>query len=77
MFYDTCMRHIEMHLIENSHDIVLAAEAGIEAFSAEVCEVCSLDVGDAVNTYAFKPFVVVLDDEAEWIVCTLCAEPVL
>ena len=71
------MRHIEMHLIENSHDIVLAAEAGIEAFAAEACEVCSLDVGDTVNAYAFKPFVVCLDDESEWIVCALCAEPVL
>jgi hypothetical protein len=56
---------------------VLAAEAGVEAFSAEVCEVCSKEVGDTLNAYDFKPFVVVLDDEAEWIVCTLCAEPVL
>lgn len=77
MFYDTDMRHIEMHVIENSHDIVLAAEAGIEAFSAEVCEVCSQDVGDSLNAFTFRPFVVVLDDESEWIVCTRCAEPVL
>jgi hypothetical protein len=77
MFYDTCMRHIEMHLIENSHDIVLAAEAGVEAYSAETCEVCSQEVGDNANAYAFLPFVVCLDDEAEWIVCKQCAEPVL
>jgi len=71
------MRHIEMHLIENSHDIVLAAEAGIEAFSAETCEVCSQEVGDNANPYAFKPFLVCLDDESEWVVCAKCADPIL
>lgn len=76
MFYDKRMRHLEMHVIENSHDIVLAAEAGVEAFSAEVCEVCSQDVGDN-SGYNFRPFVVILDEEAEWIVCVRCAEPVL
>lgn len=75
MFYDKTMRHIEIHLIENSHDIVLAAEAGIEAYSAEACDVCSQEVGDAVGS--FRQFLVLLDDESEWIVCAKCADPIL
>lgn len=76
MFYDKTMRHIEIHLIENSHDIVLAAEAGIEAYGAEVCEVCSQEVGDSLGS--FRQFLVLLDDEdSEWIVCAKCADPIL
>jgi len=76
MFYDKTMRHIELHLIENSHDLMLSAKAGLDVYDSEICEECNVEVGD--NTAGkFIPFAVLLDEESEWIVCANCATPVL
>jgi hypothetical protein len=78
MFYDEpMMRHIEMHLIENAEDQRLANEMGLETSDSEVCETCFLPVGEDESGVRFVRFLIVLDDEAEWIVCQRCAEPVL
>ena len=76
MFYDkNIMRHIEMHLIESSKDTTSANNVGLEIGDNESCEECFKPVGDVDGT--FVPFVFLLDDEAEWIVCAECATPVL
>ena len=69
------MRHIEMHLLENSKDVQSANTVGLEVQDDEVCEECTLPVGEVEGT--FVPFVLLLDDEAEWVVCKECATPVL
>lgn len=69
------MRHIEMHLLENSKDVQSANTVGLEVQDDEVCEECTLPVGEVKGT--FVPFVLLLDDEAEWVVCKECATPVL
>lgn len=64
-----------MHVIETVRDLDLADTAGLDVYSTEACDECFEPVGeDAKN---FKPFVVLLDDESEWIVCANCASPVL
>jgi hypothetical protein len=75
MFYDKPMRHIEMHLIENSKDVQSANTVGLEVDPNETCEECFEAVGEVNGT--FVPFVLLLDDEAEWVVCAECASPVL
>ena len=69
------MRHIEMHLLENSKDVQSANTVGLEVAPNETCEECTLPVGEVKGT--FVPFVLLLDDEAEWVVCKECATPVL
>jgi hypothetical protein len=77
MFYDkSIMRHLEMHLFESSEDQRLGNEIGLETSDGETCENCFKQVGDSVFG-KFTPFVLVLDDEAEWIICKECATPVL
>ena len=76
MFYDkNIMRHIEMHLLENSKDLNSANNVGLEVSDDEICEECQQPVGEVKGT--FVPFVLILDDEAEWVVCAECAQPVL
>ena len=76
MFYDkNIMRHIEMHLIESSKDSASANNVGLEVGDDEICEECFKPVGEVAGT--FVPFLLLLDDEAEWIVCAECAKPVL
>jgi hypothetical protein len=65
-----------MHLIETSEDVRLANVAGLDVENDETCEECLKPVGDSA-TKKFKPFVLLLDDEAEWVVCADCAIPVL
>ena len=78
MFYDeTMMRHIELHTIENSADQKLANEIGLEVSDFESCENCFEPVGETADGKKFVPFLLALDDEAEWIVCLPCASPVL
>lgn len=76
MFYDKTMRHIEIHLIENTHDLVLASQAGLDVYDSENCEECSYEVG-VTDSKSFVPFLVLLDEESEWVVCKNCASPVL
>jgi hypothetical protein len=64
-----------MHLIENSKDKTSANTVGLEIGDDEICEECFKSVGDTKSN--FVPFVFLLDDEAEWIVCAECASPVL
>lgn len=76
MFYDRSMRHIEMHVIQTVTDLHLADVSGLDVYEDDRCERCGELVAD-VDGGAFRPFVVLLDDETEWIVCAQCAEPVL
>ena len=73
------MRHIEMHLIENSHEERLATLAGLDVYEDELCSECKEAVGsNAVDhEQQYKPFLIVLDDDSEWIVCKDCASAVL
>jgi len=76
MFYDkSIMRHIEMHLLETSKDVTSANNVGLEVGHDEVCEECYKPVGDVSGS--FVPFVLLLDEDAEWIICAECASPVL
>jgi hypothetical protein len=75
VFYAITMRHIEMHLIETAHDVDAANAAGLDIFDDESCEQCHEQVGS--TDAGFVAFVVCLDDEAEWIICAECANPVL
>lgn len=76
MFYDkSIMRHIEMHLLENSKDVQAANNVGLEVDDDEICEECYKPVGE--GDASFVPFLFILDDQAEWIVCAECASPVL
>ena len=78
MFYDkTMMRHIEMHQIENAEDLRQANAVGLDIAEDEVCENCYEAVGESTDAKKFAPFLLVLDDEAEWVVCVECATPVL
>ena len=78
MFYDkSMMRHIELHTIENSKDVVAANQVGLEVAGTEICEECFKQVGESPVSKKFIPFVFVLDDDAEWVVCFECASPVL
>jgi hypothetical protein len=69
------MIHIELHVIENPEDLDAAETAGLGNYESESCESCFEAVGTTDD--GFVPFVVALDDEAEWIVCAECAEPIL
>ena len=71
------MRHIELHVIEEEEDLSTAEVAGLDVYSTETCDNCMDSVGVIEEGASFNPFVVLLDDETEWIVCTSCAEPVL
>ncbi len=71
------MRHIELHLIENSEDQRQGNEIGLDSGDDEICETCFAAVGESVDGKKFVPFFIVLDEDAEWIVCLDCADPVL
>lgn len=70
------MRHIEIHVIETESDAASASTAGLipDAFFTTACSDCGDDVGALEN---FEPYCAVLDGEAEWYLCTYCAEPVI
>lgn len=69
------MRHIEIHVIESELDAASAVACGLltDPFLVTACLDCGDDVG-ALDR--FEPYCLVLDDKAEWILCTYCAEPV-
>ncbi len=71
------MRHIEIHLIEESKDVITANQVGLECEASETCEECFKQVGETPVSKKFVPFCFILDDEAEWVVCKDCATPVL
>lgn len=77
LFYDKRMRHIELHLIEEEDDLTALEAAGLDVYSTETCDNCTETVGVVEDDGSFRLFVVLLDDESEWIVCATCAEPVL
>ena len=66
-----------MHQIENAEDQRQAINVGLDIADDEVCETCYEPVGESVDGKKFTPFLLVLDDEAEWVVCVECASPVL
>lgn len=70
------MRHLEAHLIESPHDIVLAEKAGLDIYEDDTCDNCHEPIGES-RVEKFIPFVILLDDESEWVVCATCAEPIL
>lgn len=76
MYYDKTMRHIEMHLIESTQDAHDAELVGLTLFDDDSCDNCHEPIGDN-RVEKFKPFVILLDDESEWVVCSDCADPVL
>jgi hypothetical protein len=55
---------------------VLSTKAGLDVYDSEICEECGVEVGEN-SAGKFVSFVVLLDDESEWIVCANCASPVL
>lgn len=69
------MRHIEIHVIETEHEAASAEHSGlpVDANLVTACADCGDDVGALVP---FEPYCVVLDGQAEWYLCTYCAEPV-
>ena len=71
------MRHIELHTIESPKDVATANQVGLEVAGAETCEECFQQVGESPLSKKFVPFVLALDDEAEWVVCFECASPIL
>jgi hypothetical protein len=73
--YANRMRHIEIHIIESELDAASAVQCGLltDPFLVTACLDCGDDVG-ALDR--FEPYCLVLDDEAEWIICTYCAEPI-
>jgi hypothetical protein len=79
MFYDkSIMRHIEMHLIESSKDVQTCNLTGLDVSDDESCEECFKPVGESASgSSKFVSFVLCLDDESEWVVCSECASPVL
>lgn len=76
MYYDKTMRHIEMHLIESNHDAQQAELVGLDLYDDDTCDNCHEPIG-ASHVEKFIPFVILLDDESEWVVCADCADPVL
>ena len=69
------MRHIEVHVIETESDAASAERSGLPA-DPNLVTACA-DCGDDVGALdRFEPYCVVLDGEAEWYLCTYCAEPV-
>jgi hypothetical protein len=65
-----------MHLLQNSRDIETATKIGLSVFEDDECENCFIRVGDG-GMENFVPFLIVLDDSDEWVVCAECAGPVL
>jgi hypothetical protein len=77
VLYDKTMRHIEMHVISNTSDERLANLAGLDTYDDESCAQCREPLGTASSDTSFKAYVIVLDDDSEWVVCVSCASPVL
>jgi hypothetical protein len=70
------MRHIEVHLLESPEDRDSLNHVGFDLFEVETCDQCSEEVGE-IPDEEFVPYVVCLDEDDEWIVCAVCAEPIL
>ncbi len=68
-------RHIELHTVDTDADETRVDDAGLEtADGDDVCEHCESQIGHGRGRFA--PYVVVLDDEDVWFVCSSCADPV-
>ena len=76
MINNMTMRNIEIHTIEDAHDLTLANEVGLDVYDDETCGNCREEVG-STSAGKFVKFAILLDEEAEWIVCLDCAQPVL
>lgn len=70
------MRHIEVHLLESPEDRDSLNHVGFDLFETETCDQCHEEVGEVPDS-EFVPYVVCLDEDDEWIVCAVCAEPIL
>jgi hypothetical protein len=77
VLYDKTMRHIEMHVISNTTDERLANLAGLDTYDDESCAHCRELLGTASSETSFKSYVILLDENSEWVVCSTCALPVL
>jgi hypothetical protein len=74
------MRHIELHIIETDSDVALALFAGVlstDQLDFTECDVCGEPIGHSTETDSFEQFVVVLEDEIEYLICTDCASPII
>lgn len=70
------MRHIEVHLLESPEDRDSLNHVGFDLFEIETCDQCLEEVGEIPDS-EFVPYVACLDEDDEWIVCAVCAEPIL
>lgn len=70
------MRHIEVHLLESPEDRDSLDHVGFDLFETETCDQCHEEVGEVPDS-EFVSYVVCLDEDDEWIVCAVCAEPIL
>lgn len=70
------MRHIEVHLLESPEDRDSLNHVGFDLFETETCDQCHEEVGEVPDS-EFVSYVVCLDEDDEWIVCEVCAEPIL
>ena len=70
------MRHIEIHVIESELDSIAATSSGLltDPFFSGYCSTCADEVGVLDET--FEPYVVVLEGDDDWILCSYCAEAV-
>ena len=74
------MRHIELHVIETDSDIQLALFAGVlstDQLAITECDVCDETIGYSTETDSFEQFVVVLEADIEYSICTDCASPII
>lgn len=70
------MRHIEMHYVQTAKEANSLENVGLIMFETEeYCEHCGEPV--AFLDDGFEPCCVTLDEEYTYILCSICALPVL
>ena len=78
VLYDKTMRHIEMHVISNTSDERLANLAGLDTYDDDSCAQCKEPLGtESSDKTGFKAYVILLDEDSEWVVCVSCATPTI
>lgn len=63
---------IELHVVEEESE--LTSYLSLFVHEDSECENCDLDLGKSA---AFYPFVICIDDDESWLVCTDCAANVI
>jgi hypothetical protein len=70
------MKHFELHYVQSVTDAHSAENIGLIRFETdEFCEHCAEPVAFVED--GFEPCSVVLDDEYTYLLCSICALPVL